>query len=85
MKLDGEGTRIRLVDATLALASDSEQVDSHARVSRRAYSTERLEKDLAEVRARCEARQVELVELRARCEVNELVALVLAGLLGRDD
>jgi uncharacterized protein (TIGR02268 family) len=118
VKLDGEGTRIRLVDtggksvtvepleelgperallrvrfvegaapaeATLALVSDSEQVDSHVRVSRPAPPPERLEKELAEVRARCEAREVELSELRARCEANGLVGLVLAGLLGMKD
>lgn len=118
VKLDGEGTRIRMVDvgdrsviveplvelgqervllrvrfadgaapegATLALVSDPAQVDSHARVSRRAHSAGALEKELAEVRARCEAREVELTELRARCETSGLVSLVLAGLLGRRD
>jgi len=118
VKLDGEGTRILLVDvgdksvtveplvelgqerallrvrfvdgaapegATLALVSDPAQVDGHLRVSRRAHSAEGLEKELANVRARCEAREVELAELRARCEANGLVALVLAGSLGRKD
>jgi uncharacterized protein (TIGR02268 family) len=83
--------RVRFVDgaapaeATLALVSDPAQVDSHVRVSRRAHSAEELEKELAEVRTRCEAREVELAELRVRCEANGLVALVLAGLLGKDD
>jgi uncharacterized protein (TIGR02268 family) len=83
--------RVRFVDgaapaeATLALVSDPAQVDSHVRVSRRAHSAEGLEKELAEVRARCEAREVELAELRSRCEATGLVALVLAGLLRRDD
>jgi len=83
--------RVRFVDgaapaeAALALVSDPALVDSHVRVGRRAHSAEELEKDLAEVRARCEAQKVELAELRARCEANGLVALVLAGLLGKDD
>lgn len=83
--------RVRFVDgaapaeATLAFVSDPAQVDSNVRVSRRAHSAEVLEKELAEVRARCEAREVELAELRARCEANGLVGLVLAGLLNEKD
>ncbi len=80
--------RVRFVDGAapegpaLALVSDLAQVDSHVRVSRRAQSTEALEKELAEVRARCEAREA---ELHARCEANGLVGLVLAGLLREAD
>lgn len=83
--------RVRFMDgaapaeATLAFVSDPVQVDSHVRVSRRAHSAEELEKELAAVRARCEAQEVELSELRARCEASGLVALVLAGSLGVND
>jgi uncharacterized protein (TIGR02268 family) len=79
--------RVRFMDgaapaeATLAFVSDPAQVDSHVRVSRRAHSAEELEKKLAEVRARCEAREVELAELRARCEANGLVGYRRNGAL----
>ncbi|RKG48024.1 DUF2381 family protein [Corallococcus sp. AB011P] len=42
-------------EATLALVSDSTQVDRQAWVSRRAHSADKLKKELVEVRPRCEA------------------------------